>query len=216
MTLALSIFDVFTYLIPGSLHLALLTYVSIRFGWIDADFAKDINTTLFIFGVALACYLLGHITFGLGLGKLTDRMMPGLNRTIGLARQFFIDRVPAASGRAFVEADPYTLLAAIEVNSRDAAIEIIRLRALGLMLRKSVPALGLASVVAVVELFVSNDRLLAALCAALLVLATIGALRHGRDFTFWANSKTLEVAFWIPGVDDAFEVSADPGSEKGS
>jgi hypothetical protein len=211
MTLALGIFDVFTYLIPGAFHLALLTYVSTRLGWFDIDSTKNLNATLLVLAVALVCYLLGHATYGLGLGKLAGRAARmNLNSATSSARQLFTERVPNAKGRAFVQADPYILLSAIEVKSNDSAIEVSRMRALGLMLRESAAALILAAAVAVVEFFASANRDMAGALFLLFVLAAIGALRQGKKLVLWANTKTLEVAFWIPEVDERFGGSSIP------
>lgn len=76
------------------------------------------------------------------------------------------------------------------------------------MLRNSalalVFALVVAVVVAVVELVVGPDRVLAGVCAGLLLVSLTAAIRHGRRVRHWDRLKTLEICFWIPDIDDRF------------
>jgi hypothetical protein len=136
------------------------------------------------------------------VGRLLDHSTTVWKKRIEDARTEFLLRVPAAQGRPFVQADRGLLQSAIEVRQPDAAVEIIRLRAVGLMLRNSAPAFGIGSVVAAVEIVAADVVGFAAFCSALLLLAAIGSLWHARRLIYWADMKTLEVAFWIPGIDD--------------
>ena len=61
MSFTLSVFDLFANAIPGSLYLAVFVYVSDRLGWIDPTATQRLNTTVLLFGAALASYLLGHL-----------------------------------------------------------------------------------------------------------------------------------------------------------
>ncbi|WP_392667035.1 hypothetical protein [Streptomyces sp. LN785] len=70
------------------------------------------------------------------------------------------------------------------------------------MLRNSALALVFALVVAVIELVVGPDRVLAGCCAALLWVSLTAAVRHGRRVRHWDRLKTLEICFWIPDIDD--------------
>jgi len=200
MNLTLSIFDLFAYAIPGSLYLALIAYVSDRLGWLTLGSTKDLNTTALLVGVALASYLLGHITYP--LGRFLDSALPLYRKTIPNVRQEFLARVPASKAKLLVQADPFLLLAAAEVRAREAAIEISRLRAEGLMLRNAVPALILAFAVSLAEFVAGNNRPLATCCSVVFLLAAFAALRHGRELAGWAISKTLQIAFWTTEVDD--------------
>lgn len=91
--------------------------------------------------------------------------MPSSSKDIEDARREFIARVPAAKDRAFVAADPFMLQAAIEAHRQDGALEIVRYRATGLMLRNAAGAFALGSVVAIVEIAVSNAPGFAACCS---------------------------------------------------
>ena len=70
MSITLGVYDVFGYAAPGSLYLALLAYVGSRLGWFDPMQLLRANTALTVIGAALASYLLGHMTYVLGLAFL--------------------------------------------------------------------------------------------------------------------------------------------------
>lgn len=164
MSITLGVFDIFTYAIPGSVYLALMVYLGSRFHWLEPARLLSTNTVLVVTVAALICYLIGHITYS--IGRFLAYPLRIWTKETSDAREEFVSRVPAARGRSFVEADRAVLLAAVEVHYEGAALEILRLRAIGLMLRN---------------------------CS----LWQAGRLTH------WANLKTLELAFWVPGIDDA-------------
>jgi hypothetical protein len=216
MSLTLSIFDIFAYAIPGSLYLTLITYISQRLGWLNLDFAKDLNTTVLFIGVGVASYLLGHISYD--LGRFVDQVLPWWRKRVPDGRQEFLARVPTSKGKLLADTDPFFLQVATEVRAKEAAIDISRFRAVGIMLRNCVPALLLASAVAVAEVVLGSNRILALCSSSLLLIATLAAMHHGRVLREWAISRTLSVAFWT-GVDDDLMKSigeaapnADPGS----
>jgi hypothetical protein len=198
MNLALSIFDLFAYAIPGSLYLAILVYISQRLGWVNLAPAASLNATALV-GVTLASYLLGHITYQ--LGRFVDGVLPW-RKGMPDVRQEFVTRVPTSKARFLVQADPFLLLAAAEVEAKEAAIEISRLRAGGIMLRNSVPALTLAFAVCVTEFVAGTNQLFTACASFVFLFAAFAALRHGRELAEWAISKTLQVAYWTTEVDD--------------
>lgn len=200
MSITLGVFDIFTYAIPGSLYLALLVYVSARLHWIDPARVLDANTTLVLIAGAVGCYLIGHLTFS--LGRPMSRGLRVWRKDIEDARKEFAARTPAAEGRPFLNSDRSILQAAVEVRQQGAAIEIIRLRAVGLMLRSSAPAFALGCLVSISEIVASTDPGFAVFCSVLLLLAAIGSLWHSARLTHWANMKTLDLAFWIPGIDE--------------
>jgi hypothetical protein len=109
--------------------------------------------------------------------------------------------VPAADGRAYVQTDPAVLLCALQLHDKDVAVEVIRLRANGLMLRNSAPPLAMAAVAAVVELFASRHPVLATGLAMAFGVASVTLVVQGRQLRHWANLKTLELCFWIPDID---------------
>jgi hypothetical protein len=44
------------------------------------------------------------------------------------------------------------------------------------------------------------------------LLAGLSGIRQGKKLREWANMKTLEICYWIPGIDDA--ISAVPEDER--
>jgi hypothetical protein len=195
--ITLGIFDLFAYAVPGSLYLGLFTYVAVRAGWIESTWLHDGNTTLLLVSAALASYLLGHVAYA--LGRLTRRIPRSRDTD---PREEFVRRVPAARERPFVDVDRATLLAVIQIRHPEAAVEVVRLRAAALMLSNAAPAFAVGALVALVEVF-TGDPLPAAGAGVLFVLAAVAAVLQGDRMHQWANLKTLEVAFWIEGVDDA-------------
>ncbi|RCG18202.1 hypothetical protein DQ392_15485 [Streptomyces reniochalinae] len=205
MTLAVGIFDLFTYGIPGALHLSLIIYVLARLNIIDLASLASAPSVLQVIGAAVASYLLGHLAYP--LSALLDKMAPRWNWGVVHARREFVARVPEARDRAFVHADTSVLLAAVELHDKEAAGEITRLQGVALMLRNSALALVFALVVAMIELVVGPARVLAGICAALLLVSLTAAIRHGRRVRHWDRLKTLEICFWIPGIDNSLDAS---------
>jgi hypothetical protein len=206
MSFALSVFDIFASVIPGSLYLAVFVYVSDRLGWVDLAAAQQLNTTVLLVGLAFASYLLGHITYP--LGQLIDRKLPLWRHGIPDARREFLAYVPAPKAKLLVQVDPFLLLTGGEVRAREAAVEVSRVRSNGIMLRNAFPPLFLASAVSLVEFLAGANRVFAACCAIIFLLAAIAALRHGRTLAGWAIAKTLQVAFWTTGWDDLKDAGA--------
>ncbi|MFE0874283.1 hypothetical protein ACFW4X_05230 [Streptomyces smyrnaeus] len=203
MTLAVGIFDLFTYGIPGALHLSLIIYVLARLDLIDLASLASAPSVLQLVGAAVASYLLGQLAYP--LSALLDKVAPRWNWSGDHARLEFVARVPESRGRAFVRADTSLLLAAAELHDKEAAGEITRLQGVALMLRNSALALVFALVVAVLELVLGPARLPAGGCAALLLVSLIAAIRHGRRVRHWDRLKTLEICFWIPDIDDRLD-----------
>ncbi|MET9859102.1 hypothetical protein ABZY93_07205 [Streptomyces smyrnaeus] len=200
MTLAVGIFDLFTYGIPGALHLSLIIYVLARLNIIDLAGLASAPSVLQVVGAAVASYLLGQLAYP--LSALLDKVAPRWNWSVDHARLEFVARVPESRERAFVRTDPSLLLAAVELHDKEAAGEITRLQGVALLLRNSALALVFALVVAVIELVLGPARLPAGGCAALLLVSLIAAIRHGRRVRHWDRLKTLEICFWIPDIDD--------------
>ncbi|CUU59082.1 hypothetical protein Ga0074812_124107 [Parafrankia irregularis] len=199
MNLSLGVFDIFAYSVPGSLYLVLLLYVLDRASWIDLGQVGDLNSTVLIAGGIIASYLLGHLTYA--PRRFLGRRMPqwlGQGRD---ARAEFLDRFPGARSMAFVRVDQALVFAAIEVKAPDSAVEISRLRASGIALRNAGIAMLLSAGVAVVELVASHERGFAAFAVAAFLAGFVGATRAGHELSRWAALKTLEVAFWLPGIE---------------
>ncbi|MBQ0862285.1 hypothetical protein ACH4RA_02405 [Streptomyces smyrnaeus] len=203
MTLAVGIFDLFTYGIPGALHLSLIIYVLARLNLIDLASLASAPSVLQVVGAAVASYLLGQLAYP--LSALLDKVAPRWNWSIDHARREFVARVPESRERAFVRADTSLLLAAAELHDKEAAGEITRLQGVALLLRNSALALVFALAVAVLELVLGTARLPAGGCAALLLVSLIAAIRHGRRVRHWDRLKTLEICFWIPDIDDRLD-----------
>ena len=199
MNITLGVYDVFTYAVPGSLYLTLLTYIADRLGWVDPARILQGNTTLIVITGAVLSYLLGHVTYS--VGEQLARRYPW-NKDIADARGEFIARVPSARDRPFVEADRFTLQAAIEIHNAEAAADIARNRAVGLMLRNCSPVFALSAIAAIVQTATGQDPAIAACCAALFLLITAGCLSRSAIIRHWANLKTLQLAFWIPDIDN--------------
>jgi uncharacterized membrane protein YqjE len=214
MTLSIGIFDLFTNAIPGFLQLAVFGYVATRLGWVDATVVTRGPTVLVLVGVAVVAYLIGHLLYP--LAYLISRSVPGLRIDGEAPRRAFLRKLPGLAGRPFVRADRHVLHAAVELHDGEVAAEISRLRALGLMLRNASLPFASAALVAVVEVFTSGRPAFAAVAALALALAVAGCQWHGRTMLNWATVRTLEVSFWLPGVDDrlaAAEEPAPPGED---
>ncbi|MEV5526746.1 hypothetical protein [Streptomyces prunicolor] len=199
MTLAVGVFDLFSYGIPGALHLSLIIYVLVRWNVVDLGELISAPSALQVVACAVASYLLGHLAYP--LSAVLDKVAPRWNRNVESARLEFMARVPEARSRAFVHADISLLLAAVELHDKEAASEITRLRGLALMLRNSALALAFALLVAVMELIVSSHHVLAGGCAAVLLASCVAAVREGRLVQHFDRLKTLEICFWIPDID---------------
>jgi hypothetical protein len=208
---ALGVYEVFAYSVPGSLYLALILYVLGRTTPLDVGTLLSANTTLAVLVVVLLSFLLGHITY------LPRRRLDGVvNRWFGLhrsARDEFQRRVPVASGQPWLMADPFLLQRCIELRATESAVEISRLRATGIALRSAGLALLLAAVIAAVEVGTGPYRLVAAGALVLFPIAAASAFRAGFTISYWATLRTYEVAFWIPEVAERFahpDESAQP------
>lgn len=199
MSITLSVYDIFAYAVPGATYLTLITYIFTRLKWIDLQGLLHGNTTLLVIGLALASYLAGYITYP--AGRALSRYIGAWRKDVSTAREEFARRVPAAKNRPFLQADRGTLRAAIEVHGTDTAIEMARLTAIGIMLRNVAPALALGAITSLVEAIRGNSPVFAVSCFVLLALAAAASLWQAGRMTHWADMKTLELAFWIPNID---------------
>lgn len=201
MAFVLGIFDLLAYAIPGSLYLSVFVYVSHRAGWIDAPSLLGIPSLLLIIAVTVAAFLTGQAAYA--LGNWVDRINPfGSDDLPKEAKEEFLGRNEAAASRKFLQADPFTLLASLEADDNEAAAEVSRLRATGLMLGRSVPALVLGAGTALVEVFTGGLPLFAGLTAVALVLVGVGCLYQSATFHRWAIVRTYELAYWDDGMEE--------------
>ncbi len=206
MNIVVGVFDLFTYAIAGGLYLVLAGYVAERLDLVELGLLNSVNGVLLVIGAVVLSYLCGILAYP--LGSLLNRAVPGRRRD---PRAEFRRRNPAARDRNFVDADSFLLLAGLQLHDMDAATEVNRLRATGLMSRNAGPALALAAVTALVEVFTGGHPLLAALCAVVFAGGALLLIVEGRRLGYMASMKTLELSFWVPGLDEKFRVrSAQP------
>ncbi|WP_020500421.1 hypothetical protein [Sciscionella marina] len=202
MTFAVSIIDLFSFAVPGAVHLSILIYVLLRLGVLDPAALTAMPTPVLVVAAVVASYLLGHLCHP--LGSQLERLPPRWSRSPDAAQEGFLRRVPQARDRAYVRADPALLLAAAEIHDKEAATEIARMRAQSLMLRNIALAAALVTVVALAELIPDGHRLVAAAVAVLAAIGAVSALREGRKLWHVSRLKTLEICFWIPDIDRRF------------
>jgi hypothetical protein len=197
VNIVVGVFDLFTYAIAGGLYVVLVGYLADRVGLVDLTALSSVNGVLLVVGAVVLSYLSGIL--GYPLGATMNKLLPSRARH---ARTEFLRRNPAARDRAFVRADSFLLLSAIQMYDMNAATEVNRLRASGLMARNSGPALALASLTALVEVFTGGHPVLAVLCAVVFGGASVLLVLQGRKLSYMASMKTLELCFWLPDVDD--------------
>jgi hypothetical protein len=206
MNVPFSIYDVFANAIPGSLYLATSVYIGVRLRWVEmAEFA-NLNTSLALASTVVASYLLGQI-----LGPTLRRLLERLHLwevSTDEVRQEFRRRNPSVAARPFVEADPFTLLAGLRQHSADAAMEVDRSRAGGIMLRSTSPALFIGAATAWAELLVDGRPAAGIIGAALIMLSALSLL-EGQRRNRWAQIHTYECAMWMQGVDESFTPDPD-------
>lgn len=126
-------------------------------------------------------------------------------------REEFRRRNPAVAARPFVDADPFTLLAGLRQVSPEAASEVDRSRAGGIMLRSTSPAFLFGAAIAVVEAIAGGRLAAVAVGLAMFVLAAL-SLFEGQKRNRWAQMHTYECAVWMPEVDVRL---APPGTARG-
>ena len=201
MAFILGIFDLLAYAIPGSLYLTTFAYVSHRAGWIDVPSLLGLPSLLLLIALAVAAFLTGQAAHP--LGNLVDRFNPfGSTELSKEAREEFLRRNAIATPRRFLQLDPFTLLAALEADDREAAADVFRLRSVGLMLSRSVPALALGAAIALVEIFTGRLPLFAGLTGLVLALIAAGCLYQSAAFHKWAIIRTYELSFWNDDMDE--------------
>jgi hypothetical protein len=209
MVILLGVFDLLAYAIPGSLYLAAFAYTAHRAGWIDVPSLVQLPSLLLLIGLAVAAFLAGQASYP--LGRLVDRMNPfGSTDLAEEARAEFRQRNAVPTTRRFLQLDPFTLLAALEVEDREAAADVSRLRAVGLMLSRSVPALALGAAIALVEVFTGRFALFAALTGVVLALVAAGCLYQSATYRRWAIIRTFELSYWDDDIDARLAERGDP------
>ncbi|MGH9212446.1 MAG: hypothetical protein ACRD2C_17480 [Acidimicrobiales bacterium] len=199
MNFSLGIYDVFATAIPGALYLAATLYLTVRFGWVEWQDLAGLDTTMALTGALVSSYVLGQ-TLGPGMRWCVDGL-PMPRSTTDDHRQEFRRRNPTLATRPFIQADEHTLLAGLRQVSPEAATEVDRARATGIMLRACSAAFILGSFVALAETGVQRHVAAPVAAVALAVLAAL-ALRGGHKRSGQAVVHTFECATWIPDVDE--------------
>ena len=198
MNLSLGIYDVFANAVPGALYLVLGLYLGVRFGWVTADELAGLDSTIAVLGALVASYLLGQVV-GSGMRWLVDRTGLWGTSTSDI-RADFRRRNPTVAHRGFIDADPFTLLAGLRQVSPEAAVEVDRSRATGIMMRAACPAFLLGAAVAVAEAVAQGEPTLVLGGAGLVALAAM-SFYEGQKRSRWARTHTYECALWMPDVD---------------
>jgi hypothetical protein len=158
LSLSLGLFDVFTYMVPGSLYLSILLFLADSRHLIHFQSFMSVPSIVLITGLLIASYLIGWASEPLAQAPTRAVQFRAASND-ELARKAFAENVPGAAGRPFAQADIYLLLAAAEIHAQDAATEVSRLRATGLMLRNcSVPFLAACALAAWREASHSTGR----------------------------------------------------------
>lgn len=206
MNVSLSIYDVFATAVPGSLYLAVTIYLGVRFGWVEWADLADIDTTFALVGAVLASYLLGQ-SAGAVLRRQVERL--GWWRTsTATVRAEFRRRNPTVADRPFLDADVFTLLAGIRQVSSEAAMEVDRARAVGIMLRSASPAFLIGGAIALVEGVFGGHAAGLGACLGLLALAGL-SFYEGQVRGRWAQMHTYECAVWLPDADARLAPAGD-------
>jgi len=194
VTFTLGIFDLFTYAIPGSLQLAFFAYLAVRLDLLDAGAVASVPGWIVAIGVAVASYLLGHVTFL--ASALVDKAYRRPKDGADAWRAVSVDATEAGD-RRLRYVNPMLLMAGAELRDREVAAEIARLRATGLMLRSAVVPTSFAVLAAIVEAIAGPWHLPAAALAPLFGICAVCFARHGQQLRFWANTKTYQIAYWL-------------------
>ncbi|GGQ73355.1 hypothetical protein [Couchioplanes azureus] len=214
MTFALGIYDLFACSIPGFLYISVFGYIANRVGWIaiDLEDVKDVPSLLLVLGVAIAAYLIGHVTWPLSrlVDHLSYRWWPAPD-----AAKIIVDRDPEVEKSGYLKHSRFLLQARTELTNREVASEISRMRAISLMLRNCTIPLFIASACAAVELATGGSRVFAGVSAALLLLAALGAAIQSRTMGQWSVLKTFELSYWsfTEGGPHAVPSPADPNGK---
>ena len=210
MTIQLGLFDVFTYTIPGSLYLALIAFVGERLHWLDIGDFRSVPSIVLVGGLLICSYLLGFAANP--VAEQLDRWLTWWKAVYAMEdiREAFTEQVPTAGNRPYCSADKYLLQALAEATQSGVALEISRFRATGLMLRNCAPPFLLACVVSITEAATGGRPVVGVLCALLFGGAVLSCIGQGKRLRDWAESKTLQICFWIPNIDEMV-THAGPG-----
>ena len=199
MNLPISVFDLFSHAIPGSMMLGLVTYIAARAQWVRGVDLRDPKLGM-VLVIILASYLLGHFLYAPS-AFLARRFSSGSSIREAAIKDFK-ERNSGLAGRPFVDVDNATLRAAIQMRSPDAAARIAHYQSTGIMLRSSAFVLVAAALTALVEIAIGfHPRGASGFAAGLLSIAVVAAMHGQRTLRSWAITATLETAASIEGID---------------
>jgi hypothetical protein len=102
----------------------------------------------------------------------------------------------ATDGAVVPKMNVMLLLSRLQLTHRDAAAEVSRFRATGLMLRNATVPTACALLIALTEIVTGPRPAVAAAFAVLFALMTVGFARFGAQMRYWANTKTYQFALW--------------------
>ncbi|WP_340681549.1 hypothetical protein LCL61_22655 [Amycolatopsis coloradensis] len=198
MNFAIGVFDLFAYTIPGALYVAFFGYLGTKLHILTAASIGGVPTVVLVVVIVLLSFLLGYLAYP--LGEALERIVP--RRRSRDAAKEFVRRMPAAKDRPFLKENPHLLLCALQLQDKEVAADVSRVRASGLMVRNCAPPLLFGAVAAIVEIFAGKRPFIAAGIAVLLVFASLTLVTQGRKFGLWAGMKTFELCFWLPDIDE--------------
>ena len=88
MGISWGIFDIFGYAIPGSLYLALFSYISDQFGWVNWSAISRINSAVLLIVAVAASYIVGHLAYG--IARPIDQRINFRSKNMADARREFL------------------------------------------------------------------------------------------------------------------------------
>jgi hypothetical protein len=200
VTFVLSIYDLFTYAIPGFLQLSFFCYLGLRLDLIDVSKAANLPGAGLIVAGAVFSYLAGHLVYAAAM-KI-DNLLPIDRKRSQIALNQVMSRLPEGANPP-PTTDVHILYGYIELRDKEVAAEIGRLRAGGLMLRSATVPAACALVAALVELALWNRPALAAAAVILFAIALAGFSWQGNRLRIWAGTKTYEVYYWLAKKEES-------------
>jgi hypothetical protein len=195
-----SVFDVFANILPGAMLLAVLARGAERIGWIESDTISTWNTTyVLVAGIPLS-YFAGLLLLPGGRTLVQFAFGRGRGWRQALVEEH-ASHYPELSGRPHLELDPPILLTLVRLRHPEYGREVLRLAALGVMLRNTAIPLGLGGVLALAEAIADGDWAVRITVAVLLLGSAALAVSASRTRSKMAYLHTLEAAAWMPEAD---------------
>ena len=207
MDLKLSLFDTFTYAVPGAAYLGLGLFCAEQLRWLSWGDISGAGSLGGVVTAAIASFVIGTLTAPIGA---LIRKLPVLKSTSRDVIADFVHRNPSSAGRRFVEADKHLLLAHLQLTDSEVAAEIDRMRSIGLNCLNLIAPLVLVVVTSAVLVITGDQKAAAATCGALAIIAIACARSEGLKRARWAYMKTLERSFWSTVADERLRGQQTP------